>query len=89
MPADRAGATLTSRRVAEEALALRRRTGKRSSVLIDLEEPGDAWNDFAEGLIAESHKDNEKLAWDELDTEPPGDRRRGGLPTPGRQGRLR
>ena len=43
--------------------------GKQTAVLIDLGELGDAWEDFYEGLIAESRKDDEKIKWEDFDAE--------------------
>ncbi len=37
--------------------------GKPTAVLIDLAELGDAWEDFYEGLVAESRKGDEKAGW--------------------------
>jgi hypothetical protein len=47
--------------------------GQQTAVLIDVAELGDAWEDFYEGLIAESRKDGGKPAWDEVDAELDGD----------------
>ncbi len=52
-------------------------TGKKTAVLIDLEEWGELWEDFYDILISESRKDEPTVPWEELkaelDTEKAGD----------------
>jgi hypothetical protein len=42
---------------------------KKIAVLIDLQEHGDLWEDFYDGLIAEQRKDDDLISFDQLKQE--------------------
>ncbi len=44
-------------------------TGARQSVLIDLAEWGELWEDFYDVLIAQAREDEEEVSWQELKEE--------------------
>ena len=44
-------------------------SGVRTSVLIDLKEWGEQWEDFYDGIIAESRKDEPTTSWQEFEDE--------------------
>lgn len=37
--------------------------GEKTAVVIDLKERADIWEDFYDGLISESRKDEERVSW--------------------------
>jgi len=41
-------------------------SGKRVAVLIDLQEWGELWEDFYDGLIAEQRKNEPTISWEEV-----------------------
>ncbi|MEN9520869.1 MAG: hypothetical protein RLZZ381_3457 [Cyanobacteriota bacterium] len=43
--------------------------GEKTSVLIDLNEWGDLWEDFYDIMISLSRQDEAEVSWDELKTE--------------------
>jgi hypothetical protein len=43
--------------------------GEKTSVLIDLSEWGDLWEDFHDIMISRSRQDESEISWDELKTE--------------------
>jgi hypothetical protein len=43
--------------------------GKKTSVLIDLAEWGDLWEDFHDVMISRSRQEEEEVTWDELKAE--------------------
>jgi hypothetical protein len=43
--------------------------GKKTSVLIDLNEWGDLWEDFYDIMISRSRQDEKEVSWDELKAE--------------------
>ena len=43
--------------------------GKKTSVLIDLAEWGDLWEDFYDVMISHSRQDEAEVSWDELKAE--------------------
>jgi len=44
-------------------------TGKRTAVLISLEEWGEVWEDIYDALVSESRKDEPTVPWEELKAE--------------------
>jgi len=44
-------------------------SGKRTAVVISLEEWGEIWEDFCDVLVSESRKDEPTVAWETLKTE--------------------
>lgn len=52
--------------------------GKKTAVLIDLEQWGDLWEDICDGLVAEARKDEPTVAWEELKREIEQERSKGG-----------
>jgi hypothetical protein len=44
-------------------------SGKRTAVVISLEEWGELWEDFYDVLVSESRKDESTIAWDVLKAE--------------------
>lgn len=52
-------------------------TGKKTSVLIDLAEWGELWEDFYDVLVTQAREAEPALAWDELRAEVEQDRRDG------------
>jgi hypothetical protein len=44
-------------------------SGKRTAVVISLEEWGEAWEDFYDVLVSESRKDEPTVAWETLKAE--------------------
>ena len=43
--------------------------GEKTSVLIDLNEWGDLWEDFYDIMISRSRQDEAEVSWDELKEE--------------------
>ena len=43
--------------------------GEKTSVLIDLAEWGDLWEDFHDLMISRSRQDESEVSWDELKVE--------------------
>ena len=43
--------------------------GEKTSVLIDLAEWGDLWEDFYDVMISRSRQDETEVSWDELKAE--------------------
>ena len=43
--------------------------GEKTSVLIDLNEWGDLWEDFYDIIISRSRQDESEVSWDELKAE--------------------
>lgn len=43
--------------------------GEKTSVLIDLEEWGDLWEDFYDVMVSQVRTDEPDVDWDELETE--------------------
>jgi hypothetical protein len=43
--------------------------GEKTSVLIDLSEWGDLWEDFYDLMVSHSRQDEEEVSWDELKAE--------------------
>jgi hypothetical protein len=43
--------------------------GEKTSVLIDLNEWGDLWEDFHDIMISRSRQDETEVSWDELKAE--------------------
>ena len=43
--------------------------GEKISVLIDLAEWGDLWEDFHDSMVSRSRQDEPEVSWDELKTE--------------------
>ncbi len=43
--------------------------GKKTAVIIDLEEWGELWEDFYDILISESRRNESTISWDELKAE--------------------
>lgn len=43
--------------------------GEKTSVLIDLNEWGDLWEDFYDIMISRSRQDEAEVSWDELKAE--------------------
>ncbi|CAN2039571.1 Prevent-host-death protein [Candidatus Magnetomoraceae bacterium gMMP-15] len=43
--------------------------GKRTAVVIDLEEWGEIWEDFYDVMVAELRKDESTVSWETLKTE--------------------
>jgi hypothetical protein len=43
--------------------------GEKTSVLIDLSEWGDLWEDFHDTMISRSRQDESEISWDELKAE--------------------
>ncbi len=43
--------------------------GEKISVLIDLSEWGDLWEDFYDVMISRSRQEEEEVSWDELKAE--------------------
>ncbi len=41
-------------------------TGKKKAVVIDLEEWGDEWEDFYDGMISALRKDEELIPWEKI-----------------------
>jgi len=55
--------------------------GKRTAVLISLEEWGDLWEDFYDVLVSESRKEESTVPWEELKLEMEhAEKGRGGVP---------
>lgn len=55
--------------------------GKRTAVLISLEEWGDIWENFYDVLVSESRKEESTVPWEELKAEMArAERSRGGVP---------
>jgi hypothetical protein len=44
-------------------------SGKRTAVVISLEEWGEVWEDFFDALVSESRKDEPTVAWETLKAE--------------------
>jgi len=44
-------------------------TGKKTAVVIDLEEWGELWEDFYDIFVSESRRDEPAISWEELKTE--------------------
>jgi hypothetical protein len=44
-------------------------TGEKTSVLIDLKEWGEAWEDFYDILVSRSRQDEPEIMWEILKTE--------------------
>jgi len=44
-------------------------TGKKTAVVIDLEEWGELWEDFFDIFVSESRRDEPTISWEELKTE--------------------
>jgi hypothetical protein len=44
-------------------------TGKRTAVLISLDEWGEIWEDIYDVLVSESRKDEPTVAWEDLKAE--------------------
>lgn len=44
-------------------------SGKRTAVVISLEEWGEIWEDFFDALVSESRKDEPTVAWETLKAE--------------------
>lgn len=44
-------------------------TGKKTAVVIDLEEWGELWEDIFDILVSESRRDEPTVSWEELKTE--------------------
>ncbi|MEM7595054.1 MAG: hypothetical protein AAF383_26740 [Cyanobacteria bacterium P01_A01_bin.83] len=43
--------------------------GEKTSVLIDLTEWGDLWEDFYDVMVSRSRQDESEISWDELQAE--------------------
>jgi hypothetical protein len=43
--------------------------GKKTAVLIDLEQWGELWADFQDILVSRSRKDEPEVSWEELQAE--------------------
>ena len=43
--------------------------GERTSVLIDLEEWGELWEDFHDLMVARDRQNESEISWDELKAE--------------------
>ena len=43
--------------------------GEKTSVLIDLSEWGDLWEDFHDIMISRSRQDESEISWDDLKVE--------------------
>ena len=43
--------------------------GEKTSVLIDLTEWGDLWEDFYDVMVSRSRQDESEISWDELKAE--------------------
>ena len=43
--------------------------GEKTSVLIDLSEWGDLWEDFHDIMVSRSRQDESEISWDELKAE--------------------
>jgi hypothetical protein len=43
--------------------------GKKTAVLVDLEEWGEIWEDFYDILVSESRKHEPTVSWEELKSE--------------------
>ena len=43
--------------------------GEKTSVLIDLAEWGDLWEDFHDLMVSRSRQDESEISWDDLKTE--------------------
>ena len=43
--------------------------GEKTSVLIDLTEWGDLWEDFYDLMVSRSRQDESEISWDELKAE--------------------
>ena len=43
--------------------------GEKTSVLIDLNEWGDLWEDFHDLMVSRSRQDESEISWDELKAE--------------------
>ncbi|MEM8675958.1 MAG: hypothetical protein AAGF83_19110 [Cyanobacteria bacterium P01_G01_bin.67] len=43
--------------------------GEKTSVLIDLAEWGDLWEDFYDVMVSRSRQDEPEISWDELKAE--------------------
>ena len=43
--------------------------GEKTSVLIDLAEWGDLWEDFHDLMVSRSRQDESEISWDELKAE--------------------
>ena len=43
--------------------------GEKTSVLIDLSEWGDLWEDFHDIMVSHSRQDESEISWDELKAE--------------------
>lgn len=44
-------------------------TGKRTAVILDLDEWGDVWEDIYDALVSESRKKEPRIAWEDLKAE--------------------
>jgi hypothetical protein len=44
-------------------------SGKKTAVIISLEEWGELWEDFYDAMVSELRKDEPTVAWDELKAE--------------------
>ncbi len=44
-------------------------SGKPTSVIIDLEQWGDVWEDFYDVLVAKSRQDEPEIDWEEMKAE--------------------
>lgn len=44
-------------------------TGRKTAVLIDLDEWGEIWADFYDNLVAELRKDEPRIPWEAVEAE--------------------